>query len=144
MYVSTFFLGDTHYITDNDLLKAGVTSSNERRKILDAFHMYEKERTVVGCEDSRASAPPMPVEEASAPVPDNIKALSSSECVVCLDMEVNYKLILLYSGVILFYFQCQIIFVPCGHLCCCCNCSVPIADCPLCRGKIERKITLVL
>ncbi|CAH1101966.1 unnamed protein product [Psylliodes chrysocephalus] len=117
---------DTHYITDNDLLKAGVTSSNERRKILDAFHMYEKERTVVGCEDSRASAPPMPVEEASAPVPDNIKALSSSECVVCLDME------------------CQIIFVPCGHLCCCCNCSVPIADCPLCRGKIERKITLVL
>ncbi|XP_072379383.1 E3 ubiquitin-protein ligase LRSAM1-like isoform X1 [Diabrotica undecimpunctata] len=117
---------DTRYISEDDLLTAGVTCGDERRKILDAFEMYEREKKILGCDDTCASAPPQPVEEASAPIPENIKAISSSECVICLDLE------------------CQIIFVPCGHLCCCCECSVPISDCPLCRVTIDRKITLVL
>ncbi|XP_056639062.1 E3 ubiquitin-protein ligase LRSAM1-like isoform X1 [Diorhabda sublineata] len=118
---------DTRYITDNDLLKAGVLCGNERRQILDAFNMYEKEKKCFSsCEEICASAPPQSIEEASAPLPDNIKAISASECVICLDVE------------------CQIIFVPCGHLCCCCNCSVPVSECPLCRETIERKITLIL
>ncbi|CAG9854751.1 unnamed protein product [Phyllotreta striolata] len=115
------------FISDEDLLKAGVLCGNERLKILDAFQMYENKQEVCGTvNDTCASAPPQLPEEASAPVPENMKTINSTECVICLDME------------------CEIIFVPCGHLCCCGNCAVPVKDCPLCRGSIERKITLVL
>jgi len=32
---------------------------------------------------------------------------------------------------------CSICFIPCGHWCCCSNCSEKIDTCPLCRSKIE-------
>jgi len=32
---------------------------------------------------------------------------------------------------------CSICFIPCGHWCCCSNCSEKIKTCPLCRSNIE-------
>ncbi|KAG5896387.1 hypothetical protein JTB14_009592 [Gonioctena quinquepunctata] len=127
---------DTRCITDSDLVEAGVKCAEDRRKILDSFITYEKEILGISAAPLKVcasapvevcpSAPSSSIEEASAPLPDNFKAISSAECVVCMDSE------------------CRIIFVPCGHLCCCCNCSKSISECPLCRTAIERKITLVL
>lgn len=51
--------------------------------------MYEKERELCGNGVPIASAPSLPVEEASAPLPDNIRTISSTECVICLDLEVR-------------------------------------------------------
>ncbi|XP_023020535.2 E3 ubiquitin-protein ligase LRSAM1 [Leptinotarsa decemlineata] len=127
---------DIRMISDTDLLEAGVNSEKERRSILDVFWTYEKEKETCGFSnvgvvtpsapmEASASAPPLPLEP-SAPISDTIKAISSAECVVCLDLE------------------CEIIFVPCGHICCCCHCSKNVSECPLCRSSIERKITLVL
>ncbi|XP_018574898.1 E3 ubiquitin-protein ligase LRSAM1-like isoform X2 [Anoplophora glabripennis] len=114
---------DNVKITDSDLLEAGVTNRIDRMNILDAFQMYEKEKLLF-CDNYTPSAPTAYEEEASAPLPDNFRTISTSECVVCFDIE------------------CTIIFVPCGHLCCCCHCSTLVSECPLCRTNIERKITV--
>ncbi len=62
------------------------------------------------------SAPP-----AAAPVVDTFK---STECVVCMEN------------------KCDIIFLPCGHVCCCFNCESGVTDCPLCRASITQKVRL--
>lgn len=75
---------------------AGVLCGNERKSILNAFHLYEKEKGLTdGAVTIVASAPPLPYEEASAPLPEDMKTIISSECVICLDMEV--KLMLLFQ-----------------------------------------------
>ncbi|CAH0547478.1 unnamed protein product [Brassicogethes aeneus] len=116
---------DTNDITDEDLRNAGVIHSNDRLNILNAFQIYKKEKE---CFSScvTPSAPVLPVEEASAPLLEEIHcSANTTDCVICLDLE------------------CQIIFVPCGHLCCCSQCSTMITECPMCRSSIERKIKVI-
>ncbi|CAN6452785.1 unnamed protein product [Victoria cruziana] len=43
-------------------------------------------------------------------------------CVICLEQEYNA------------------VFVPCGHMCCCTGCSSHLANCPLCRRRIEQAV----
>lgn len=138
------FVDDIRWITDEELLRAGVTSGNDRKRILDAFHLYKKEKVINQDDSIPASAPTLLFEEASAPLLENIKTITSSECVVCLDMEVILSTTYLTLLCNLLILQCQIIFVPCGHLCCCCQCSFTISECPLCRTNIERKISVIL
>uniref|UniRef100_A0A673K953 E3 ubiquitin-protein ligase LRSAM1-like n=1 Tax=Sinocyclocheilus rhinocerous TaxID=307959 RepID=A0A673K953_9TELE len=57
----------------------------------------------------------------TAPSPDRF---SSSECVVCMEHE------------------SQVIFLPCGHVCCCQTCSNALQSCPLCRGSISQRVRL--
>ena len=48
---------------------------------------------------------------------------SESECVVCMDQDK------------------AVIFIPCGHYCCCENCSLQLNQtCPICRSTIDRWI----
>ncbi|XP_061554063.1 E3 ubiquitin-protein ligase LRSAM1 isoform X2 [Phycodurus eques] len=58
----------------------------------------------------------------SAPSP--VEGPGSSECVVCME-----------TGA-------QVIFLPCGHVCCCQVCSDALQNCPLCRGAISQRIRL--
>ncbi|KAM6902482.1 E3 ubiquitin-protein ligase LRSAM1 [Xenentodon cancila] len=58
----------------------------------------------------------------SAPTP--VDGPGSSECVVCME-----------TG-------SRIIFLPCGHVCCCQVCSDALQNCPLCRGNISQRIRL--
>ncbi|XP_066147793.1 E3 ubiquitin-protein ligase LRSAM1-like isoform X2 [Euwallacea fornicatus] len=110
-------------ITELDLIEAGIRIPFDRQKILDSLHTYSKERISY---DHIPSAPEAEENEASAPPPpDDVKAITTVECVICLDIE------------------CQVIFVPCGHFCCCSNCSGPMRECPLCRTNIERKVTML-
>ncbi|CAA6663561.1 unnamed protein product [Spirodela intermedia] len=43
-------------------------------------------------------------------------------CVICLEQEYNA------------------VFVPCGHMCCCTQCSSHLHTCPLCRRRIEQVV----
>lgn len=114
-------------ITDADLLDAGITSATERQKILDSLYVASNKEGI-SCDhsDHSPSAPLMEETAPSAPpaLTDNINAITTVECVICLDS------------------QCQVIFVPCGHFCCCSNCSLPIAQCPLCRTDVQKRITM--
>ncbi|XP_015252214.1 PREDICTED: E3 ubiquitin-protein ligase LRSAM1 [Cyprinodon variegatus] len=58
----------------------------------------------------------------SAPAP--VEGPGSSECVVCMEKE------------------SQVIFLLCGHVCCCQVCSDAMLNCPLCRGTISQRIRL--
>lgn len=49
--------------------------------------MYNKEQASCVRETSHPSAPPL--EEPSAPPEENIKTISSIECVICLDFKVS-------------------------------------------------------
>ncbi|KAJ8934740.1 hypothetical protein NQ318_022812 [Aromia moschata] len=71
-------------VTEDDLVNAGIANKSDRNRVLDAFQAYGKER-VLSYENFGPSAPPA-VEEASAPLPDNVRTISSSECVICLDV----------------------------------------------------------
>lgn len=48
-----------------------------------------------------------------------------TECVICMEME------------------CTMIFLPCGHLCCCYDCQKNLVICPICRGTIDRRIKVI-
>ncbi|XP_068608907.1 E3 ubiquitin-protein ligase LRSAM1 [Brachionichthys hirsutus] len=56
--------------------------------------------------------------------PSPVEAPGSSECVVCME-----------TG-------SQVIFLPCGHICCCQVCSDAVQNCPLCRSNISQRIRL--
>ncbi|XP_012530931.1 E3 ubiquitin-protein ligase LRSAM1 isoform X2 [Monomorium pharaonis] len=113
-------------ISDEQLKNIGINCENDRAAILLAVENYLGE---VKLNESRspvtASAP---LEEASTSDQDlnSIQNVSMIECVICLDL------------------QCEVIFLPCGHFCCCSICAEKVpAECPMCRGSIERKVRVV-
>ncbi|CAJ1071061.1 E3 ubiquitin-protein ligase LRSAM1 [Xyrichtys novacula] len=73
------------------------------------------------CIPSPPASPGTPVTP-SAPSP--VEGPGSSECVVCME-----------TG-------SQVIFLPCGHVCCCQVCSDALQTCPLCRSDISQRIRL--
>ncbi|KAL3285366.1 hypothetical protein HHI36_019474 [Cryptolaemus montrouzieri] len=125
------------FVDEKVLLESGVSSRQDRLQILDAFTFYKKHKQ--NFEKKKMSEPTAPIEDVqqppvesnqgpSAPTLDKLKFVGGSmvECVICMDQE------------------CQVIFVPCGHIVCCVQCSAPINQCPLCRADIERKIKILL
>lgn len=63
---------------------------------------------------------------AAASAPPISEVFTESSCVICLDS------------------SCHVIFLPCGHLCCCAGCGGTIDQCPLCRTRVARKLTVHL
>ena len=41
-------------------------------------------------------------------------------------------------------FQSVILFLNCGHVCCCNKCAEPLQECPLCRSPILQRIRLAI
>lgn len=131
------FLSD---ITEDTLESFGIKSSSDRNNILEAFKLYYKQ-TQMEQPSVSPSAPKLCLNEeviseeaATAPplveMEDNNgkRVESTTECVICMDH------------------TCEVIFVPCGHFCCCVSCSSSsaILECPMCRATIERKIKVHL
>ncbi|KAK0082975.1 hypothetical protein PV326_006927 [Microctonus aethiopoides] len=127
---------------DNDQLDAiGIHNENDQRAIIMAVENYLAEKKIYSENSSRLPSAPMDNCEnssrmASAPFADpctssenihetsrDISRIDTTECVICLDS------------------QCEVIYLPCGHFCCCASCSNMVtSECPLCRGSIQRKI----
>lgn len=127
-------------VSDQDLIEAGVQNPSDRAAILTSINNYYDylNRRIEYPEaelSPSTSTPTAPTEETdrepetpSSPPeePSNAgAAVQFSECVVCLEETV------------------QVIFLPCGHMCCCAGCHISIRDCPLCRAYIERKIKVI-
>ncbi|XP_041368128.1 E3 ubiquitin-protein ligase LRSAM1-like isoform X2 [Gigantopelta aegis] len=76
------------------------------------------------------SAPPEPTASSDAKHPSRQLSIVArginSECVVCMEHE------------------SQIIFLNCGHVCCCPKCSQSVDLCPMCRSEIKQKIKLTI
>lgn len=68
-----------------------------------------------------AAKPPAPV----ASILDGDDEVEiENECVICLDK------------------QSDAVFLPCGHVCCCLDCSANLELCPMCRTAITQKIRI--
>ncbi|PSN33497.1 E3 ubiquitin-protein ligase LRSAM1 [Blattella germanica] len=126
---STKTLGEV----DNSMLReAGVTLADDREAILNAIKLYLEEIDVEARKAHEQPEKPQPhsTVEPSAPSEDFIEHRGSNipvaECVVCMEE------------------KCEVIFVPCGHMCCCIKCAEMVSDCPLCRSTIEQKIRVLL
>ncbi|XP_045923199.1 E3 ubiquitin-protein ligase LRSAM1 isoform X1 [Micropterus dolomieu] len=70
------------------------------------------------------SPPLTPGTPVTPSAPSPVEGPGSSECVVCME-----------TG-------SQVIFLPCGHVCCCQVCSDALQNCPLCRSNISQHIRL--
>lgn len=70
------------------------------------------------------SPPLTPGTPVTPSAPSPVEGPGSSECVVCME-----------TG-------SQVIFLPCGHVCCCQVCSDALQNCPLCRGTISQRVRL--
>ncbi|KAL5499588.1 hypothetical protein EMCRGX_G011033 [Ephydatia muelleri] len=65
------------------------------------------------------SAPSLPLESSSLEPDEHV-----SECRICFEV------------------PSMMVFVPCGHMCTCEDCSKQVGKCPICRCDIERSIKL--
>eukprot|EP00092_Neocalanus_flemingeri_P028569 GFUD01031025.1.p1 GENE.GFUD01031025.1~~GFUD01031025.1.p1 ORF type:complete len:761 (-),score=260.52 GFUD01031025.1:320-2602(-) len=131
------------YMEDKDLKELGVSSEYIRKKIkagVDEYHaMGERMKAKFsGIEKGLSespSAPPTEMDELAPTAPTlpstedvpsapPIETFQSAECVVCMER------------------KCDIIFLPCGHLCSCSQCDRDLAQCPLCRTTIVQRVKL--
>ncbi|KOC67473.1 E3 ubiquitin-protein ligase LRSAM1 [Habropoda laboriosa] len=115
-------------LSDEQLKTIGIHSESDRTAIRLAVENYLAELKL---NESRTPIiPSAPPEEACTSSNyeeyNTTQSINTAECVICLDL------------------QCEVIFLPCGHLCCCSGCANMISSgCPMCRSTIEHKIHIV-
>ncbi|XP_061233971.1 E3 ubiquitin-protein ligase LRSAM1 isoform X2 [Neopsephotus bourkii] len=119
----------------SDLQKIGVAEAGLQRAILQrAQEILAVAKTIpelLRTEDTEVPAAPEPSapwEEPPSPVVPTAPLLQwdekRSECVVCMEQET------------------QMVFLPCGHVCCCQSCCEQLLTCPLCRRDIAQRIRI--
>ncbi|KAF1662949.1 E3 ubiquitin-protein ligase LRSAM1, partial [Aptenodytes patagonicus] len=122
-------------MTATDLEKIGVMEAGLQRAILKrAQEILAVAKTIpellktVDAEVPAAPEPSAPFEEPPSPVVPTAPLLQwdekKSECVVCMEQET------------------QVIFLPCGHVCCCQTCCERLHTCPLCRKDVAQRIRI--
>ncbi|XP_076651818.1 E3 ubiquitin-protein ligase LRSAM1 isoform X1 [Halictus rubicundus] len=115
-------------LSDEQLESIGIHCENDRIAIRLAVENYMAEVKIH--EFGTPATPSAPPDEActssDSQEHNTMQCINTAECVICFDQ------------------QCEVIFLPCGHLCCCSSCANMISsDCPMCRSIIERKIHVV-
>ncbi|XP_051957614.1 E3 ubiquitin-protein ligase LRSAM1 [Xyrauchen texanus] len=126
------------HMTTKDLSKLGINEVGVQKALLqwasertlsDSFPKAAREVQETGPTTPSAPlqqnlTPPLTPKTPETPTSPNADGPSSSECVVCMEHE------------------SQMIFLPCGHVCCCQTCSDALQSCPLCRGSISQRVRL--
>ncbi|XP_063506403.1 E3 ubiquitin-protein ligase LRSAM1 isoform X1 [Pongo pygmaeus] len=117
-------------MSPRDLAKVGVSEAGLQHEILrrvqellDAARIQPELKPPVG-EVVTPTAPQEPPESVRPSAPPAELEVQASECVVCLEQEA------------------QMIFLNCGHVCCCQQCCQPLRTCPLCRQDIAQRLRI--
>lgn len=128
---------------DEELKEVGVNKAEIRAAILRAVEDFVKAKEVVSHKLARLQSTELPsAPEAALPEAEERPAsvfqlpeeaavdeetgarVVENECVVCMDK------------------KCGLIFMPCGHVCCCVACGEGMLSCPLCRQDITQQVQL--
>lgn len=112
---------DLSNLTESELIDVGIRNENDRKNILLSIHQYLK---LEEAPEAKLSSPKTSDKDDTA-MEENASTEVQSECVICMEAE------------------CKVIFLPCGHLCCCEKCENAINLCPMCRASIERRIRVI-
>uniref|UniRef100_A0A2K6LT60 Leucine rich repeat and sterile alpha motif containing 1 n=1 Tax=Rhinopithecus bieti TaxID=61621 RepID=A0A2K6LT60_RHIBE len=117
-------------MSPGDLAKVGVSEAGLQHEILrrvqellDAARIQPELKPPTG-EVLTPTAPQEPPESVRPSAPPAELEVQVSECVVCLEREA------------------QMIFLNCGHVCCCQQCCQPLRTCPLCRQDIAQRLRI--
>lgn len=121
-------------MSPGDLAKMGVSEAGLQHEIprraqelLDAARTRPellkpaREEGLGAPEPTAPEGSPEPVRPSAPPAEPEVPL---SECVVCLEREA------------------QVIFLNCGHVCCCPQCCQPLRTCPLCRQEIAQRLRI--
>ncbi|RLW00327.1 hypothetical protein DV515_00008934 [Chloebia gouldiae] len=120
-------------MSTSDLEKLGVMEAGLQRAILRrAQEILAVATTIPELQRAEntgvpaAPEPSAPLEEPPGPAAPTAPPWDEkkSECVVCMEQEP------------------QMIFLPCGHVCCCQGCCERLHSCPLCRQDIAQRIRI--
>uniref|UniRef100_A0A6I8NZZ8 E3 ubiquitin-protein ligase LRSAM1 n=1 Tax=Ornithorhynchus anatinus TaxID=9258 RepID=A0A6I8NZZ8_ORNAN len=122
-------------MSPGDLAKMGISETGLQHAILRRAQellavaktlpeLLASEDVAIPCApEPRGSQEEPPVGMTPTAPPQQLDT-QASECVVCLEREA------------------QMIFLNCGHVCCCQLCCEPLRTCPLCRQDIVQRIRL--
>lgn len=123
-------------LTSKELKESGVSLASDREGILRAINYYVESKSQQRFDPPQKQEEPSPLVETSSEEQLCTGVVSSTdvesstmqtECVICMDE------------------KCEVVFIPCGHMCCCQECAnKEIDSCPMCRGSIERKIKVMV
>lgn len=127
-------------MTDDDLKQMGIHELGLRKSILKNVKNFSTSKRASAQSEKEAGPSHVNMDKfrntedvtfdhpaPSAPLMRQESILArglNSECVICLDR------------------QSAVIFLSCGHVCCCNECSISLKECPLCRGAIVQRIKL--
>ncbi|XP_019652031.2 E3 ubiquitin-protein ligase LRSAM1 [Ailuropoda melanoleuca] len=112
-----------------DLAKVGVSEAGLQheilRKVQELLDAARIQPELLNPPKGEVLGAPEELPESVSPsAPPAELELPTSECVVCLEREA------------------QMIFLNCGHVCCCHQCCQPLRTCPLCRREITQRLRL--
>ncbi|XP_022107745.1 E3 ubiquitin-protein ligase LRSAM1-like [Acanthaster planci] len=126
-------------LTDSNLKEMGVHELGLRHAILSHISEFIKEREMASVKAKEIesnetvprmnpTAPFMDEDSASAvaaaTVMKEVTVRVNAECVICMEN------------------NSDVLFLNCGHVCCCGSCSGSLRLCPLCRSDIHTKINM--
>ncbi|CAH1270954.1 LRSAM1 [Branchiostoma lanceolatum] len=127
-------------MSNRDLQQIGMHQFGLRQEIMTAAKKWQEEgkKKVPDKQDSPTVSTPVPGSSAEAPpvAPPEPPAVPTApardtlarvitECVVCMEQ------------------NSSVLFLNCGHVCCCAGCAGNLEQCPLCRGDIIQRVILV-
>uniref|UniRef100_A0A8C1TKM0 Leucine rich repeat and sterile alpha motif containing 1 n=1 Tax=Cyprinus carpio TaxID=7962 RepID=A0A8C1TKM0_CYPCA len=121
------------HMTTKDLRKLGINEVGVQKALLhwarehtlfDPKEMQEAGPSTPSAPLQQELTPPLTPSTPLTPTAPSPDRWSSSECVVCMEHE------------------SQVIFLPCGHVCCCQTCSDALQSCPMCRGTVSQRVRL--
>uniref|UniRef100_A0A3Q2YWR0 Leucine rich repeat and sterile alpha motif containing 1 n=1 Tax=Hippocampus comes TaxID=109280 RepID=A0A3Q2YWR0_HIPCM len=116
------------HMNSADLKKLGIAEVGIQKALLNWAREQPSSSFFPSIPNTSGSLTPSPPLTPGTPItpsaPSPVEGPGGSECVVCME-----------TGA-------QVIFLPCGHVCCCQVCSDALQNCPLCRGAISQRIRL--
>lgn len=122
-------------ITTEELKSSGVSLSSDREGIIRAINCYVGAKSQNHNFEMPTSLPSSAPSEELAEEQNYTGVVTTNqsddnmeaECVICMDA------------------KSEVVFVPCGHMCCCQLCANKEMECcPMCRSKIERTIKVMI
>lgn len=132
-FLSTFWQKSNEVQLENlcekDLIDVGIKNEKDRKNIMKSIEEYlHQESKLMPTKQSTIALPSNPISHSSTQSTEHKEdneATIQNECVICMEKET------------------EIVFLPCGHLCCCNSCQKTLIECPICRGKLERRVKVI-
>ena len=121
---------------DEDLKQVGIQEYGIRWKILKAVQVLIDEENRAADKSRKLESEPEAMKESgpgpvcsvapSAPPLETVEVHEGSPCVICMEAKRD------------------VIFLVCGHVCCCSNCSTGLTECPMCRQTIVKTVRMFM